>query len=443
MAHQAHALPWQTIADHFKFVYKKRAYYGRTNLYPCFKRDQGSQLQHFARVFARLMDHASAQEREKYPEELIPPEEEEIFIPDHTTKRIEKTIKWYKRGCSKHTAACHSVGLCRTGYLEGTPPLSEEERKLPYWRDSFETVQEEWPRYDLRQSVELLKTLLLYNEMEPLLRLVAHPSIRLPMSYARLEYGEVESWCTDIRHSALTAYIGLNMFVVKPELYDPATRLLTLAEMKKKYRLAYTPEMFDYRNTSAYQNMLTRLTYTSRPHDHSVCPLPHREFFGIEKDMITTSPYSRLLQDRVGQVPPSQLLDARYRLWYVPTASDVSTVLSIVQTRVPAELALEILEHADYTAKRRIPVPNDPLHADNAQELKKYLSYCWKVLVRIDMLVKADGRWIDWEYEVTDVMYDLWGVLGPKKMSTTVSDWEYDGRQEGEIDPGRVRRTFI
>ena len=442
MAHQAHALPWQTIADHFKFVYKKRAHHGRTNLYPCFKPGQGNQLQHFARVFARLMDDASAQERKKYPDELVPPEEDEIFISDRTVKRVAKSIKWYKRGCSKHTAACHTVGSCKIGHLQETLPLSEEERKLPYWRDNFEAVRQDETRHDPRQSVELLKTLLLYDEMEPLLRLAVHPKICLPIHYAYLE-NDLESWCTDIKNSALIAYIGLNMFVVKPELHDPTTRSLALAEMKKKYRLAYTPEMFDYRNTSSYQSILTRVTYTSRPHDYGVCALPHREFFGIEKDMITTSPYSRLLQDRLGQVPPSQLLDARYRSWYVPTASDVSTVLSILQTRVPTELALEILEYADYTAKRRIPVAHDPLHADNAEELKKYLNYCWKVLVRIDMLAKADGRWIDWEYEVTDIIYSLWGVQGSKKMSTTVTEWDYAGRQYGEIDLGRVRRTFI
>jgi hypothetical protein len=169
--------------------------------------------------------------------------------------------------------------------------------------------------------------------------------------------------------------------------------------------------------------------------------LPHRDFFGIEKGMITTSPASPLLRDRLGKVAPSQLLDARYRSRFVPAASDVSAVLSILRSRVPTELALEILEFADYKAKRRTPVPHDPLHAENYEELKKYLAYCWKVLVRVDMLVKAGGQWVDWECEVTDMIYALWGVPGSKKMSTR--NWDYNAPNNGEIDTCRVKRTFI
>jgi hypothetical protein len=64
-------------------------------------------------------------------------------------------------------------------------------------------------------------------------------------------------------------------------------------------------------------------------------------------------------------------------------------------TRLPTELALEVLEHADYTAKRRIPIANDPHHAENSEELEKYMAYYWKTLVRIDLLVNAHGWWID------------------------------------------------
>ncbi|KAF2689205.1 hypothetical protein K458DRAFT_125172 [Lentithecium fluviatile CBS 122367] len=423
MAHQAHALPWQTIADHFKFVYKNRKYNDRTNLYPCFKPGQGKQLQHFARVFARVMGHASAQERKNYPDELIPPEDDEIFIPDSSLKRIAKTVKYYKTLRQKNI-------------------ISDDERKLPCWMECFDALRLSWPTCGVRDTMELFKTLILYGEMEPLLRLATHAHVRLPDLYSYPLGGGIEDGYTDVKNSALIAYICLNMFFIKPELHDPTSRAHKLDEMKQKFGLSYTEQMFDYRNTSSYQKLLTHCTHTGWGTEWGVCALPHREFFGIDRHMITTPYWSDLAKSRIGTGRVSQLFNAPYRFWYVPTASDVSAALAILTTRVPTELALQILEHADYTAKRRIQVAHDPLHADNVEELKKYLGYCWKVLVRVDMLVKASGHWIDWQYEVTEVIYDLWGVSYPK-MSTTVDDIWYKGRKEGEVDRARNRRTFI
>jgi hypothetical protein len=194
------------------------------------------------------MNHAAAQERQKYPEELVPPEEDEIFIPDRTVKRIAKTVESYKT----------IPGVYRRA------SLSEEERKPPYWRDSFEAYKRAWPNYGRIECMDLLRTLILHGEMEPLLRLAAHANIRLPSIYAFVEDGYDDFGWSDIKNSMLMAYIGLNMFLVKPELYDPASRSQKLDEMKKKYGLAYTPEMFDYRNTSAYQKILTHLYVVPR-----------------------------------------------------------------------------------------------------------------------------------------------------------------------------------
>jgi hypothetical protein len=420
MAHQAQALPWQATADHFKFSYKNLGYHDRTNLYPCFKPGQGKQLQRFAKVFARLMDSASAKERKKYPETLTPPKEDEVFIPDSTVKRIATTVKWYKT-------------------IWPEDKLSDVERKLPYWRDSFEALIRVQPRREIRQTMDLLRTLIMYGEMLPLLRLATHPDIRLP-TMDPYPTGSFEDFgWTDIKNSALIAYVCLNMFFTKPELYNPASRSQKLAEMEEKLGLVYTEEMFDYRNTSSYQKMLTRVTLTRVNSDFGVCALPHRQFFGIDKDMVTT----QYANQSLGVGPPAQLLNAKYRSWYVPIASDVSTVYSILYTLVPAQVAFQILNSADYKAKRTTPVPHDPLHADNAKVLKGYLAYCWNVLVRIDMLVKAGGKWIDWEYEVTEVIYHLWGVAHPKMMSLAFSESQHGRGAEDEIDPYRTRMRFV
>lgn len=431
MAHQAHILPWQMLADNFKFVYANKKYQSRTNLYPCFKRGQGNQLQHFARVFARLMDDFSAQERKKYSDKLVPPEDDEIFIPDATVKRIAKTVGYYKTPISP------------SPYHKPPLHLSDEERKLEFWLTSIPESTRMYPKNYVRECMELLKTLILRGEMEPLLRLASHPGVDLqPLYDFPWDYISEYGW-SDIKSCALMAYLCLNMFLVKPELYDPVCKSRKLDEMRKKYGLAYTDAMFDYRNTSSYQKMLMHCTWTRWNNHYEVCSLPHREFFGIERNMITTPSWSRLARDRVGMSTLSDILDARYRSWHVPAAGDVSAVLSLLKTKVPTEIALQILEEADYSVKRRVPVPKDPLHADNAEELKKYVSYCWKLLVRVDMLWKANGRWVDWEYEVTEKIFELWGVPYPK-MSTIINDEEYEGRQEGEIEQRcRLRREFI
>ncbi|KAF2256990.1 hypothetical protein BU26DRAFT_33308 [Trematosphaeria pertusa] len=430
MAHQAHALPWQTLADNFKFVYANTKYYGRTNLYPCLKPGQGKQLQHFARVFARLMDDFSAQELEKYPDELTPPTDDEIFIPDSTVKRISKTVKYYKTPKPRSTYSNEPKEL----------RLTEAERKLPYWLLNIRD-DASYPKDEVLECVELLKTLVSYGEMEPLMRLASHPAVHLQTIWSFPYDRDIEHGWTDIKNCALMAYLCLNMFLVKPELYDPASRSQKLNEMRKARSPVYSGRQCDYRNTSSYQKMLVHCTFTRSDSQYEVCALPHREFFGIERHMISTPNWNGLAKAQVGYGPWSELLDAKYRSWYVPSVSDIPTVVSIMKHFVPTELALQILEHADYTAKRRVPVPNDPLHRDNAEELKKYLSYCWKVLARVDMLLKANGKWIDWEYEVTECIYDLWGVPYPK-MCTTKQAWEISGRREGDIDPSRVLRTF-
>jgi hypothetical protein len=108
----------------------------------------------------------------------------------------------------------------------------------------------------------------------------------------------------------------------------------------------------------------------------------------------------------------------------------VSTVDSYLhQKGLPTELILEVLSLTDYSWKRRTPIADDPLHPDNSHELRKYLNYCWKLLMRCDLLAKETGNCIDWETEVTDCIWDLWGEL----------PWKMVQRDDGEE---RYRRLF-
>lgn len=426
MAHQAHALPWQTLANNFKFVHANSRYRGRTDLYPRFKDGQGNQLQHFAKVFARLMDDFSKQERAKYPADVTPPEPGEVFIPDSTVKRIAKTVKEYRTPSSNNNHRS-----------DEDTELQLEQRQIRSWLSNLR-IDSCHLYYRTRETLELLKTMILYGEMEPLLRLAAHPEIWLPRVW------NVDDWSVDVgwselKDTALAAYICLNVFFIKPELYDVSSRRERLKQMKQCGEATPLPDEMDYRLTGAYQSMLVRCTWT-RYSNYESCAYPHREFFGVPRGWFTEP--ASYWHNRFGQAHLSQLVNEKFRNYYIPSKADVPAVINLLGKKgLPSELALQVLQFSDYTPKSRLPIPEDPLHVDNGEELKKYLSYCWKLLVRIDVLLKANGSWVDWEFEVTEAIYKLFGPPYPK-MSRLVECWEYEGRSENEVDTHRRRRFF-
>ena len=89
--------------------------------------------------------------------------------------------------------------------------------------------------------------------------------------------------------------------------------------------------------------------------------------------------------------------------------SNILVVVNYLSEKgLPFELALAILEFAEYVPYGRLDIADDPLHPDYEMELRKYLSYCWEVLMRCDMLAKASGKRISWINEVKEVI----GVCG-------------------------------
>ncbi|KAF2463437.1 uncharacterized protein BDR25DRAFT_319960 [Lindgomyces ingoldianus] len=428
MAHQSHSLPWQTLADNFKFVHTNARYHGRTNLYPCFKHGQGNQLQHFARVFATLLNDFSTQERAKYPAFYTPPESDEVFISDASVSRIAKTVKEYK---------AHSW-LYGDIHRPEDLALRPEERRIQFWITNIQDGSR-YPPQSVHEMLELLKTLLLWGEMDPLFRLAAHSDVWLPRVWSIETYAD-HGWA-DVKNLALTAYICLNVLYLKPELYDATMREEKMKDLKKRNEAIPSPEQFDYRLTSSYQETLVRCTWVRGCDNFDVCTYPHREFYGAPRGTYTQAPWNQ--REQFGRVHPSYLIEHKFQNKYVPGKHDIPIVINLLGRKgLPAELALLVLDFANYTPQRRLLVPDDPLHPENGEQLRKYLSYCWNLLVRTDMLLKANGSWIDWEYEVTDVIHQLWGVPYPK-MSTTVHSFEYKGRMEHEVDPHRTRRIFV
>ncbi|CAI6332587.1 unnamed protein product [Periconia digitata] len=435
MAHQAHAIPWHTLADHLKFTPNNSRYLDITNLYPRCKPDQGKQLQHFARVFASVLTEYSVVERRKYAAEYTAPEDSEVIISDTTAKNIEKVMREYTKAKIKQDPDAEK------------DPLRPRKRTIEPWIDSS-TYNDCHPCDSLLETDELLRTLILYGEMDTVFRIACHPQVRLTKMWRqgnRFAF-DIEGYgLCELKETALLAYICLNVFHLKPELYDPIMRARMLSRKATQNESMVSPEMYDYRRTAAYQRMLVYCTGIGYSYPHyGAHKIPHREFFGVPHGMYinrtqwrTPCPTDPVIY---GRAHLNALTNKNFPHQYVPGKSDIPVVIALFRKcGLPPEIALQILDLAEYIPRGRLYIRDDPLHLDNAEELKKYLGYCWKLLVRIDMTLKANGQWLDWESEVADAVYKLFGQAYPK-MSEVVVDY---GTERQDVAERRARRRFV
>lgn len=183
--------------------------------------------------------------------------------------------------------------------------------------------------------------------------------------------------------------------------------------------------------------MLVYCTGTGDPNPHhGAHKIPHREFFGVPFGMYTSIvPWHSTASYHTkpfGMVPLQDLVDRKFPQKHVPSKGDVLQVQKMFRTpKFPRDITLRILEVAEYTAKGRLHTHSDPLHIDNAEELRKYLAYCWKLLVRVDMLIKENGALVDWEYEVAEAIYKLFGVRYPQMSKLVKKEEEELARLAG------------
>jgi hypothetical protein len=300
-----------------------------------------------------------------------------------------------------------------------------DERRLSYW------VNEGWCRLHgtniENDTTELLKTLVFHNEVDVLLRIASHPLVhqeyRFELPYVPnddRQYG----W-GDIMRTALEAYITLNVFYLKPETHDP------------QRKSAQGKDWIDYRRTSSYQKMLIHCTGEC---GFDTYTYPHREFFGVPRGMYLNYPSAKRLL--YGCVTLQVLRENRAKI-YLPTLSDIPVVVNYLGEKgLPPELALTILEFAEYVPYGRLDIADDPLHPDNEMELRRYLSYCWQLLVQCDMLAKASGKRISWINEVKEVIWQLWGEDFPKMIKSRYGEPE-NPWEENDIQQRWVRFDFI
>ncbi|KAI1162734.1 hypothetical protein F5B18DRAFT_365374 [Nemania serpens] len=433
MAHQAHNIPWNILASNLEYVHADSALGGVTNLFLRFRETQGNELNYFVDAFARAITEHSEGERRKYPASPPRPDPGEVVISDAVSKKIAPTLHRLYRGWNWRRAAAiaeafTSQPCTHTGQNERCAcPVPYAARKVSAFLNlRYDDVCYEFERANGKAffSVEIAKALILHGEMEPVMRLCAHPDFAFSgwWSIGQCQCCPKDAGWDLICKNALDAYLCLNTLYCFPEIWDSESG----ATAEKDYLL-----------TKCYRRMLRRCTLSGTTSE--IAALPHRQFFGIAngqfKDHSSAWDSARWghggseASDDTSQpllhISFERFLEHDARAPYLPHAADLGHVRWILCAKgLPIELVLDIMDLAEYTAQRRLKIPHDPFHRYNREELIPYLTYCWMLLLRCDMVAKAIGDEIPWNSLISTVMMDFWGLHYKNHKQSAHNRWK-------------------
>lgn len=414
-------IPWSLLTTHLQYIFANADdKHGATNLFARFDEDQGKDLNTFVKILIQKIDEAAKAERIKYTEKYDPPDTDAILLDDDLVKRISPIthrLEFWQWNDSKPPTGrfIYSPKLCSHEKDDTSCicPIRFEERKA----SSFLRRKKDNGCYDFYEinnlghlNMEIVKTLLVSGDMEPILRVCAHPE------------NDIETWwclascdCgAELPHMgwdhlylrALESYLCLNVLYRFPEIRD------------------HHSHEQDYRQTKCYQSLLRDSTISGT----EAVRLLHIDFFGLCEGQFAEFPRVRAdgpcaqLGEKLdpcggfypyGLMPIHDFLEfEKLPSRHLPTESEVIFVRRMLSGKgLPAEITLKILDLADMTdhgPRRRLKIPHDPFHRDNRAELEKYLSQCWNVLLHCDMMVKALGETIEWDELVSRCIAELW-----------------------------------
>lgn len=420
MAHQAHNIPWTYLSSHLHFVYQKRSDSDRTNFYFVKGRDRQQQLTFFANKFEKTVIEFARTERQKYPREFALPDSlDEEALPQSTVDKIQSTFREAREDDLYWTAACSG-------------PINDHERSWRYWttydeyRDPCNCGASSHSMGRCPGLSELVSAMLLHDEMRTLLRIASHPENVLRMRWDGHCYRG--GWRA-VAKAALKSYIVLNTIYLRPETYDrdfaPQNRGRDGTHASQRPSPATG---IDYRLTWAYRQ--AQVASTASSDSVSAALQPHRIFFGLAKfdigrfqfdfgHIFTNWTEYRNRTFRLNEQPiePTGRWNdydrATGRLVgqvFQPTWKECESVVNILgYLGLPVELSVHIMDKAGYQppAYTRLPIPYDPLHPKNREELLKYLSSCWKLIYRSELLASSCGVKINWAQEVSQCIVEL------------------------------------
>ncbi|PYI07532.1 hypothetical protein BO78DRAFT_312984 [Aspergillus sclerotiicarbonarius CBS 121057] len=465
MAHQAHNICWNILANNL--VHRSPAYPDAdlvSNLYFRFKPTQGKEIGYFAESFARNIAEHTKCERQKYPANFDPIQPDEVLLDDRTAEKVRPmAYKWCKAYQKWDWPLAERVqktpGLCphrdNDGFFACGCPFPFSERKGSAFLRRYQSNHcYEFFNVNIEAfyNLQVVNALLVLGEMEPVLRLCnSGNDLAQWMEMNECYCMKPDRGWDQVFKAALHIYLALNILFCFPELWDPASRQ---ARNKKKSE--------EYRATLMYQKAVR--TWTQEGSNNDVPRYPHRQFFGLEdhfhqSDKVERyrkepaflallaereawrcgpgefcSPPVRLDNDNFpfGKVRFEVFLNCTKVASFQPNTADIERIEGYLRMKgLPQELVLQITALADYDFQRtrRLPVPHDPLHRGNRRELRQYLTLCWQIMVRCNMLAQELGTEINWVSEVVHALHDL--VSTPPGKTLFKCEWHesYDYMQ--------------
>ncbi|KAH6670310.1 hypothetical protein F5X68DRAFT_215728 [Plectosphaerella plurivora] len=444
--HQAHNIPWATVAGHFRYVHAPRRYDERTNIYPRFLDGQGKTIHYFINAIARnIASHADLEEPKTPSIEPLDPDTT-LLTPD-VVARLAPSL----RHASKELAGWWDDFSEDDNTKPSIPP--KYTKTSAFLRmigpEGGGTRSGSWAGHGAFYSLELFKLLILRGEMPVLRAICTHPSAAWAEVWQQPYNAFGDQQCCGweyVPKLALKAYLGLNLLLSFPSLWDEASGRSSES---------------DYRNTKCYQRLLRECTMSRLT--NNIAALPHRQFFGVPNGHFEQymgpgagGRYSHLLTTYhrdgfpYGAIPIDDFLQISGPIPHMPTVNDVLHVRwCLCYLGLPTEIAIEVMDYAGYTPSGRLSTPNDPLHPENAEELHRYFDYCWNILVRCEVMGRWFGAPIPWERVVAKTMTELLGhgSNGParhgKLFFKREFDYNYDQERPDDVYGEREIFTFL
>merc|ERR1712000_142005 len=444
MAHQVHNIPWTTLSSCLTWRLSNRCEGGAADLHLNPRRDRGKKLTHFTTAFARnIHEHAECEIRKHADDNGPPPAPDEVVVDDDTAALIAPIIKRWRQFVEYRLGINNNwLGACSHQSDGCGCVLPRARRKMAAFTEVFH-AQDCYSHMHVKSSgffnLEVFTAMLLHGQMQALFRICSHPEVAL-----QTWWEERECQCSEdfgwfrVSSFALDAYILLNVLLHFPQTWQKGQA--------------------DYRRLKTYQEVVYRITKASVD---ELPAYPHRRFFGIVDDQFKEndgwdSPHSRARWLRpkssrrwrdpegksqgsvLGHIPYEAFVDLNQVSEYLPSSQDVSHVRWILCKKgLPTEVANMILQEARYHAQRRHPVPDDPLHSANSDELRKYLTYNWQLITRSAALGARMGMQIDWEQEVARSLLRLFGCSCKNHETPSLIDYEasidWDASRHGII----------
>lgn len=412
MAHQAHNIPWRLLADNFGYRYELKQSYCQTNLFPNKKNNLEKDVRYFSKAFCQTLEEHSDIERAKYPDVFHPPEDDEDVFSEATADRIKRALQ-YNEGKALETCSMRAL----------------DNRKMSSWlefmwpRRPFEGNARNYLSYD---QIEVIKVLILRNEMEPVLQIIAHPSVKLDPAWERWFNVERDYGLKSLFYLPLMSYLCLNMLLQKPELYDDTAKTRHIQSPVPGTTVVPDESFLDYRLTRAYQMTVLYCTNATRQ------SLPHQAFFGLSHSTRERRwDFLETFSKQCGTMPFTKFKSVLgVSPEYPAHPNDVDGIIQTLKEKgLPTELCLTVIDFVDFTPSRRSLVVDDPLHHDNASELRKYLTYCWQLLIRANIVMRSRSLNIDWSNAVEWCIQRLF--VAPIRGSLTINRPPWGRREWG------------